>query len=426
MPLTKFERDALSALDEQRLIDALRDLLRTQSLTGQETIAQRWLGSHMRQLGLDVDLWTIDVASLQKHPHFPGMEVDRSTNEAIGLVGTWRKTGGGDRSKDKRLLFNGHIDVVPEGDHANWTYNPWGAELVNGRVYGRGACDMKGGLMAALYAIKAIMDADIPINGSLMIQSVIGEEDGGIGTFASLLRGHAGDAAIVCEPTRLNLIPAQAGALTFTVRVRGKSAHASVRLEGVSALEKYLDIHKALIELERERNSEIEHPLLSKLDLPYPLNIGRIQAGNWSSSVPEELVFEGRIGVAMGEDSESVRRQFEHTLKNLAVGDPWLRHHPLEIIWSGGQFDSSEIPMDHYLVKLLEQCVRDLTGNLPEIEGAPYGSDLRLFVNMGGFPALLFGPGDVNVAHMPDEFVDVQEVILAARAYILAAIRYLH
>ena len=310
------------------------------------------VGASYEQLGLNVDLWTIDVASLQKHPQFPGMEVDRSKNEAIGLVGTWQKTGGGDTSRDKRFVFNGHIDVVPEGDHANWKYDPWGAELVDGRIYGRGACDMKGGLMAALYAIKAIMDADIPINGSLMIQSVIGEEDGGIGTFASLLRGHVGDAAIVCEPTCLNLIPAQAGALTFTVKVRGKSAHASVRLEGVSALEKYLDIHKALIQLERERNSEIKHPLLSKLALPYPLNIGRIKAGNWPSSVPEELIFEGRIGVAIGEDSESVRRQFEQTLKNLAEADPWLRNHPLEIVWSGGQFDSGEIPMDHYLVKL--------------------------------------------------------------------------
>ena len=320
MPLSEMEREALSALDEQGLIDALRDLLRIPSLTGQEATAQRWLGHHMEQLGLDVDLWTIEVDLLQKHPQFPGMEVDRSKSEAIGLVGTWQQTGN-DTSIDKRFVFNGHIDVVPEGDHDNWNNDPWGAELKDGRIYGRGACDMKGGLMAALYAIKAIMDADIPIKGSLMMQSVIGEEDGGIGTFASLLRGHIGDVAIVCEPTRLHLIPAQAGALTFTVRVRGKSAHASVRFEGVSAIEKYLDIHKSLLQLERERNSEIKHPLLSKIALPYSLNIGRIQAGNWASSVPEELVFEGRIGVAIGEDSKSVRHQFEQTLKNFAEAD---------------------------------------------------------------------------------------------------------
>ncbi len=424
MPLSEIEHKALSALDEQGLINALRVLLRIKSMTGQEANAQRWLGQHMSQLGLDVDQWTIDVDAIRKHSQFPGMEVDRSKDEAIGLVGLWHGIDSGGSSRGKTLVFNGHIDVVPEGDHANWTYGPWNADLIDGRIYGRGACDMKAGLMAALYAIKAINDAGVQIDGSLMIQSVIGEEDGGLGTFASLLRGHTGDAAIVCEPTCLNLIPAQAGALTFTVKVPGKSAHASVRFEGVSALEKYLAVHKALIRLEHERNSDIRHPLLGKLQFPYALNIGRIHAGNWPSSVPEEVVFEGRLGVALGEESDSARQQFEQALNNLANADPWLHDHPIEITWSGGQIDPAEIPIDHFLVKLLEKCVFDITGNIPEVEGAPYGSDLRLLVNVGGFPSVLFGPGNVKVAHMPDEFVEVQEVILAARAYILAAIRY--
>ncbi len=423
MPLSALEHKALASLDEQWLIRALRDLVRIPSVTGQEAAAQNWLAQQMRRMGLEVDLWDIDVAELQKHPQFPGMEVDRSTYKAIGLVATWQ--GAAASASGKRLVFNGHIDVVPEGDHANWQHDPWGAEFVDGRIYGRGACDMKGGLMAALYAVKAINDSGIPMNGSLMVQSVIGEEDGGIGTFANLLRGHRGDAAVVCEPTQLKLIPAQAGALTFTVRVPGKSAHACVRLEGVSAVEKYLDIHRTLIQLERERNSEVEHPLLGKLHLPYPLSIGRVQAGNWSSSVPEELIFEGRIGVAMGEASDAVRRQFEHSLANLAETDPWLRDHPIEIEWSGGQFESGEIPVNHPLVELCRQCMLDLTKHEPELEGAPYGSDLRLLVNVGGIPTVLFGPGDVRVAHMPDEHVDAHDVVAAARAYILAALRFL-
>ena len=423
MPLSSIEHKALASLDEQGLIKALRDLVRIPSATGQEAVAQNWLAQQMRHFGLDVDLWDIDVAELQRHPQFPGMEVDRSKDRAVGLVATWRREAGA--ASGRRLVFNGHIDVVPEGDRASWQHEPWGADLVDGRIYGRGACDMKGGLMAALFAIKAIKDSSVPIDGSLMVQSVIGEEDGGIGTFASLLRGHRGNAAIVCEPTRLNLIPAHAGALTFTVRVPGKSAHACVRLEGVSAIEKYLDIHRRLIQLERERNSEVEHPLLGKLPLPYPLSIGRVQAGNWSSSVPEELIFEGRIGVAMGEASDAVRRQFERTLLNLAEEDPWLRDHPLEIKWSGGQFESGEIPLDHPLVKLCQRCMVDLTGHEPVLQGAPYGSDLRLLVNFGGIPAVLFGPGDVRVAHMLDEHTESSQVILAARAYILAALRFL-
>src|SRR6266487_3189341 len=422
MPLSSIEQKALASLDEQGLIKALRDLVRIPSATGQEAAAQNWLAQQMRHFGLDVDLWDIDVAELQRHPQFPGMEVDRSKDRAVGLVATWRREAGA--ASGRRLVFNGHIDVVPEGDRASWQYEPWGADLVDGRIYGRGACDMKGGLMAALFAIKAIKDSSVPIDGSLMVQSVIGEEDGGLGTFASLLRGHRGDAAIVCEPTQLQLIPAQAGALTFAVRVPGKSAHACVRLEGVSAVEKYLDIHRTLLQLERERNSEVEHPLLGKLPLPYPLNIGRVCAGNWSSSVPEELIFEGRIGVAMGELSDAVRHQFECALANLAEADPWLRDHPLEIKWSGGQFESAEIPLNHPLITLCQQSMFDLTGLKPELEGAPYGSDLRLLVN-GGIPAILFGPGDVRVAHMPDEHVDVAEVILAARAYIVFALRFL-
>ncbi len=421
MPFTEREQRALNALDQPGLLNTLCQLLRIPSVTGREAQAQHWLAEQMHAAGLDVDLWTIDVEQLRNRDDFPGMEVEREGQEALGLIGSWQ----GKEGTGKRLIFNGHIDVVPEGDHANWQHDPWGGELDGALIYGRGACDMKGGLIAAFYAIKAIKDAGVPLRGSLLLQSVIGEEDGGLGTFATLLRGYQGDAAIICEPTRLKLIPAQAGALTFTLRILGKSAHASTRLEGVSAIEKYLDVHRALIQLERERNREVKHPLLGKLALPYPLSIGRVQAGNWSSSVPEELTCEGRIGVAMGESVQEVRDTFERTLRELAEADPWLREHPLEISWTGGQFESGEIAHDHHLVQLCGGAMHDLTGAEPEIEGAPYGSDLRLFVNMGNIPALLFGPGDVRVAHMPDEHVKSEEVVLAARAYILAALRYL-
>ena len=421
MPFTEREQHALSVLDEAGLLKTLRELLRIPSVTGREAEAQRWLGEQMRAAGLDVDVWTIDVEELRRRSDFPGMEVERAGHEAVGLVGSWQGSGG----TGKCLIFNGHIDVVPEGDYANWQHDPWGGDLDGAFIYGRGACDMKGGLIAAFYAIRALKDSGVPLRGSLLLQSVIGEEDGGLGTFATLLRGHTGDAAIICEPTRLNLIPAQAGALTFTLRIAGKSAHASMRLKGVSAIEKYLDIHRRLIQLEHERNREVKHPLLGKLELPYPLSIGRVQAGNWSSSVPEELTCEGRIGVAVGESAREVRELFEKTMRELSEADPWLRGHPLEIGWTGGQFESGEIAHDHQLVRLCGECMRDLTGAEPEIEGAPYGSDLRLLVNMGKIPALLFGPGDVRVAHMPDEHVSSAKVVLAAQAYILAALRYL-
>ncbi|MFL5660647.1 MAG: peptidase M20, partial [Ktedonobacteraceae bacterium] len=121
MSLSALEQAALAALDEQELVNAFRSLLRIPSVTGHEAAAQQWLGRHMQELGLEVDLWKIDVAELQQHPQFPGMEVDRSTHEALGLVGIWQ--GETEKAAAKRLLFNGHIDVVPEGDHGNWQHD---------------------------------------------------------------------------------------------------------------------------------------------------------------------------------------------------------------------------------------------------------------------------------------------------------------
>src|SRR5256714_13310065 len=135
MPLSSIEHKALASLDEQGLIKALRDLVRIPSATGQEAAAQNWLAQQMRHFGLDVDLWDIDVAELQRHPQFPGMEVDRSKDRAVGLVATWRREAGA-ASSGRRLVFNGHIDVVPEGDRASWQHEPWGADLVEGRIYG--------------------------------------------------------------------------------------------------------------------------------------------------------------------------------------------------------------------------------------------------------------------------------------------------
>jgi len=421
MALLDIEKRVLASLDEEGLLHTLRELLRIPSVTGDEAVVQRWLAGQLEEAGLAVDLWTIDVAELQQHVAFPGMEVERSQREAVGLVGTWQGSGG----PGKRLIFNGHCDVVPPGECAHWTYDPWGAVQDGDFLYGRGACDMKGGLVAALYAIKALKASGVALSGSLQLQSVIGEEDGGLGTFATLLRGHTGDAAVICEPTNLTLMPAQAGALTFMVRVAGKSAHACVRLEGVSAIEKYIKIHHALMQLETQRNSNITHPLFGRLALPYPLSIGRVQAGNWSSSVPEELIFEGRIGVAMGESCQVVRDQFVQALDRLAMDDPWLKEHPLEIVWTGGQFESGEIAIDHPLVQCCGQCVQDLTGQAPEFAGLPAGSDLRLLVNIGKIPTLLFGPGDLNRAHMPDERIAIPDVLQAARTYILLALRYL-
>jgi acetylornithine deacetylase len=322
------------------------------------------------------------------------------------------------------LILNGHVDVVPAGDEANWRTPPWQATVADGRVYGRGACDMKGGLACALYAAKAICDAGLRLRGRLLIESVIGEEDGGLGTLAAVLRGYRADGAVVVEPTEMVVAPAQAGALSFRVTVPGLSAHGCVREEGISAIEKFFPIHQALLELERRRNQVAVDPLYARYGLPYALCIGRVEAGDWASSVADWLVFQGRYGVAPREDLAEARRQFEGAVAQAAQADPWLRHHPPTVEWWGGQFAPASIPVDHPLAETVSAAFAEAAGAPARVEGMTYGADMRLLVNEGNTPTALFGPGDVRHSHRTDEFVPVDDLVTVTRTLALAAVRF--
>jgi acetylornithine deacetylase len=412
------EARALDAVDDAALVACLEQLLRVPSVSGspEENEAQRWFERAMREGGLETDLWEIPLAETLAHPDFPGAEVDRAS--ALGLVGSWGAGSG------PTLVLNGHIDVVPPGDLAQWNERaPYAGVTRDGAVYGRGACDMKGGLVCNLFAIRAIRAAGIRLRGRVLLESVVGEEDGGLGTFATLQRGYRGDAAIIPEPTDLAIIPACAGALTFRLRLAGRSTHASVRQEGVSVLEKFWLVWRALDALESRRNAQ-KGALFERFPLPFPLCVGTLRAGDWPSSVPDQLVAEGRIGVALGETMADARRDLEETVAAVCAADPWLRDHPVAVDWFGGQFASGQIPVDHPLVDLVSGAHRTLTGADPDIHGAPYGSDLRLMVGLGGIPTLHYGPGNVKYAHSPNEHVPVAQLRSVVRTMVLAILRF--
>jgi acetylornithine deacetylase len=322
------------------------------------------------------------------------------------------------------MVLNGHMDVVPPGDLKQWhAQDPYSGRVADGKVFGRGACDMKGGLVCELFAVKALQCAGIRLKGRVLLESVVGEEDGGLGTFSTLLRGHKGDAAIISEPTVMRIIPACAGALTFRVKLKGLSTHASVRTEGRSTIEKFWIVWNSLTALEKKRNAG-GHPLMQRYDVAWPLSIGTLHAGDWPSSVPDMLVAEGRLGVALGESMPNARKELEEAVKEACRQDPWLAEHPAQVEWFGGQFASGQIPGDHPLVKMVSGCHESLHGSAPEVHGAPYGSDLRLMVGLGGIPTLHYGPGDVRNAHAPNEHVTVYELEQVTRALILAVIRF--
>lgn len=417
-PLTATEQRVLAAIDIEELLGFLGELVAFQSLGDNESPAQRHIAAYMQASGLETDVWDIDFDALRQHPAF-SWEIERQSG--LGVVGTIGAQRGG-----KSLLLNGHIDVVPAGDPGNWTNDPYVATVRDGKVYGRGALDMKSGLVAALWAAKAIQASGVQLRGRLHVASVIGEEDGGCGTLATIVRGYIADAAIIPEPTRLAIAPAQAGAHNVRIRVPGLSAHGCYREEGVSAIEKYMLIHTALLELEARRNERMRHPLFAAYRLPYPLSIGTVHAGNWPSSVPEELVAEGRYGIGIGEDSNAARRELEAAVAAVAQADPWLRDHPPVVEWWGGTFEPAECDVTHPIIGLLSAAHQTNTrGPAPALEGMTYGADMRLLVHQGGMPTVMYGPGDVRLAHKPDEYVPVQDILTVAQTLALTALRFI-
>jgi acetylornithine deacetylase len=409
------EQRVLAAIDGEGMLAYLSELVAVRSLGGEETPAQEHVAAQMRKIGLDVDVWELDFEALRQHPAH-SEEIDRK--HGLGVVGSMGQGAG------KSLILNGHVDVVPAGESTNWHYPPWQGTIADGRVYGRGALDMKGGLCCALFAAKAIRDAGVELQGKLIIQSVIGEEDGGVGTLATVVKGVTADAAVIMEPTELMVAPAQAGALNFRVTVPGFPAHGCFREEGVSAIEKFFPIYQALMGLEKRRNQGESDPLFAAYELPYAITIGTVQGGNWASTVAESLTFEGRFGVAVNEDLRAARHSLEETVAQVAAEDEWLRENSPKVEWWGGQFAPAGIATDHPIVTAVSQALTTVTGEPAQVQGMTYGADMRLLVNEGGIPTILFGPGDVRKAHQPDEFVPVDELIIAARTLALTALRF--
>jgi acetylornithine deacetylase len=393
----------------------LLELLEVPSVTGSaaESELQHVLAGHLERLDLDVDLWSMNLPELRAHQGFPGGEAPR--DEAWGLVGHTRGDG-------PTLILQGHVDVVPPGDLARWEGDPFRPRVAGDVVHGRGACDMKAGVVAILAALAAIRAVGTKLRGQVSAHFVVSEEDGGLGAFGTLERGHSGDACIITEPTSGALMIANAGALTFRIEVPGRATHGSTRYVGVSAIDAYLPIHHALARLEARRN-DVRDPLMAEYPVPYPLSVGTVQAGDWASTVPDLLVAEGRLGVQLGEDPASARAELEQCVAEACADDPWLRSHPATVTWPGGQFASGRLPNGHPLADLVGAAHADVTGGpRPDERGAPYGSDLRLYSG-AGVPTLQYGPGDVRLAHSPQEQVRVSEVVTVTRSLVLATLR---
>ncbi len=401
------------AIDTSRLLDDLQALIRIPSVTGDEEAVAAWAADALRQLGLTVEVHRPDLAHHRADPHWPGEEMERSSLPVvIGRVGP---RGG------RRLVLSGHLDVVPPGDPATWTSDPWAGEVRDGLLYGRGACDMKGGVASILGAVRALQaggELD-RLDGELLVAFVPSEEDGGQGTLAAIRAGATGDMAIITEPSDLDIVVAHAGAITFRLTVPGKAAHASQRREGVSALDKLFVLVQALEADETRRNEAETDPLMTPLGLPYPTIIGIVEGGDWASTVLDQVIAYGRYGVRLGQTPAAAEQDLRAAITAASAADPFLRSHPVGVEITGGRFGSARVPSDHPLPVGLAETIESVTGRRPALLGEPYGADMRLFVHQGDTPCVMFGPGHVRMAHSADEFVPLEQVETCAR--VLAA-----
>ncbi len=386
-----------------KIVDYARQLIRYPSLSGRELEAQRYLASVMDSLGADViDLWEPDFASLSQHPAFVSSR--SSFAGSPNLAGLWR--GGG---QGRSLILSSHIDIVPEGDSEAWSLAPFGGHIADGKIYGRGVSDMKGSLAAMFGAMEAIKASGLRLAGDLSIISTIEEETGSAGALAAALRGYRADAAIIPEPTGFAVCPAQQGGARFRITVRGRSAHGGQRYLGVSAVEKADLVRRGLAKYEAYLNEKFQSEFYRHLAMPFTINIGLFQSGEWFCTVPQSAYMEGRLAVPPG---LSVARSLDNLKRFIELetaDDPWFKEYPVEVDIFGSYWEPAQMPSAHPLIELAAAAVERIRGQAAQVCGTSWGTDGRMFSEFAQTPSLVFGPG--TSAHCPDEFLPVGDLI---------------
>ena len=330
-------------------ISALKELVRIPSVVGSEKHAQDFMENIYLSAGLEISKVIADPTKLKGHPGFMS-SASQSYENRPNIIGMLPGASTG-----RSLIINGHVDVVsPEPVNA-WSRDPWGGETEGDCLYGRGAGDMKAGLLANFFALKAIQEAGLKPAGSVMLQSVVDEEAGGVGgTLACLNEGYTADGMLVTEPHNLNITISHAGINYFRVIVKGKTAHAGLAHHGVNAIGKMYCIYQALEELHQIRGQEIRFPLYEKgSGRSCHLNIGTMKAGDWPSTVAGSAIIECRIGYVPGEKMSGIKKTVEATIMAAAERDSWLRDHPPEIEWFGWSTEPWYQDPKHPLVQIL-------------------------------------------------------------------------
>jgi acetylornithine deacetylase len=390
-------------------VEFLRALVRLPSTRGQTNGAQRLVAETLRGMELQVDEAPMELESIERLPGFS--PVEWSYDGLFQVVGSLPAAAVGGRS----LVLNGHVDVVSAEPVEHWTHGPWSGEVAGGRMYGRGTGDMKGGVAAMIYALKAVRAAGVGLRADVLVQTVLDEECGGNGTLALLARGYRADAAVIPEPSSLGVTRAHLGVLWCRIRVRGRAAHAGSASRAVNAVEKAYVVLQAVKTLEAEANhAAARHPLYADVEHPLNYNVGVIQGGDWPSSVPEACTLEVRFACFPGEDLDAVQAWFRDGIARATAADEWLRAHPPEVTFFGFRGEGAVYDLEAPIVRTVAANHAQVTGTPLRVGVSTASDDRRCFALYHGIPALCYGP-QAGQIHAVDEWVVLDSLRICTR-----------
>ena len=402
----QLSQDILAAVEAgfEDQVGFTQDLIRLPSLRGQEQTAQDFMHRALSTRGYAVDRWAIDVEEIRHHPGFSPVKVDYS--QALNVVGTHRPRDEVGRS----LILNGHIDVVPTGPADIWTAPPFEPRRDGDWLYGRGSGDMKAGLAANIFALDALKRMGYQPAATVYLQSVVEEECTGNGALACLVRGYKADAAIIPEPADDKLVRANVGVIWFQLKVRGVPVHVREAGRGANAIEaayRLIEGLHGLAEIWNDRKSQNHY--FEDLDHPINFNVGKIEGGDWASSVPAWCTFDCRIALYPGVNPAEAAREIEDCLRRSAAKVPFLANNPPEVIYNGFFAEGYVLEEGSAAEQTLGRAHATSYGQTLESFVTPSYLDARVFVLYQDTPCLVYGPY-AEAIHGFDERVSLASV----------------
>lgn len=409
--MTGAELDDAVARNASRAFDLLRALVEKPSTVGQEQGAQEVLAHALEAAGFAITRLAIPETIAGD----PAAGIPRASYDGrYDVIGQRGST-----DADRTLLLNGHIDVVPAEAADAWTSPPFSPVERGGWMFGRGAGDMKAGFAAGLLAIWAL-DETVPgwMTGGLTVVSAIEEEYTGNGTLAAGRAGHLAQAALLLEPTDLDILLAGIAIVWVTIELSGHGGHAEAALDAVNPIISALPIIEALREFEaamnREHDGSSADPVFAAIEHPYNVNIGRFAAGDWASSVPAMARLDVRVGHPAHWTSEEALAHIREVVAGAVAGDPWFDGHPPAIELSGFRAQRYAQDPNVALVRQLATAHHDAHGSEPARFSLGSTTDARFYVNQFAMPAAAYGPRTRNI-HGTDESVELASIVDCAR-----------